>query len=156
MAIVDRKKYLNNDKIIDAIIQGAQESIYILTGKNILLNYKEAKVGPKHEVHEMLLIIAESLSLDARSYAMGKKRVFVDLRCIAAVMIRRMYPQLNMDQMAEVLGLSSHKPIPRYLKSCQNYIETEDRVFMLKYERALNAVELWESKKHMICHKRQK
>lgn len=96
---------------------------------------------------EMMRVICESIQEEeARYHDHSRKRDSVELRGIAAFMMRAHYKDLTLGEMGKLLGgekAYDHSTVSNLLKCVEDLIETHDNQFMNKYKRAELAVELW-------------
>ena len=92
----------------------------------------------------MLHIIAVALGMNPDSYRMKTKvRHIVELRFVAAILLRRNFPTMTLHQIATLFGGQDHSSIISGLARANDLIYTGDPRFLKKYNTALKAVDLW-------------
>lgn len=93
---------------------------------------------------QMLNVIALALDMDPKSYRMKKReREIVELRFIAAMLLRNNFSDLTLSQIAALFGGQDHSSVINGLARAYNLIHTGDLHFIHKYNTALNAVSRW-------------
>ena len=92
----------------------------------------------------MLKVIAMALDMDPKSYKMRSRvRNMVELRFIAALLLRGNFPKITLSQIAALFGGQDHSSVISGLARAYNLIYAGDPDFIQKYNAALKAVNLW-------------
>jgi chromosomal replication initiation ATPase DnaA len=125
------------------IARSAQRQIKEKTGMRVSMMLYSPELGSKTP-EEMLHIIAVSLGMNPDSYRMKTKvRHIVELRFVAAILLRRNFPTMTLHQIATLFGGQDHSSIISGLARANDLIYTGDPRFLKKYNTALKAVDLW-------------
>lgn len=125
------------------IARSAQQQIKDKTGMkvNMLLYYGDAD---SKTPEGMLYIIATALGMKMNDYRMKTKlRDIVELRFVAAVLLRRNFPTMTLQQIAAIFGGQDHSSIISGIARAHALIYTGDQRFVNKYNTALRSVEHW-------------
>ena len=113
------------------IARSAQQQIKMKTGMrvNMVLYSPEADAQTPEE---MLRVIAKALGMSPDSYKLkNRERYIVELRFIAALLLRRNFPKMTLHQIGTLFGGQDHTSI------------IGDPRFVTKYNTALQSVNLW-------------
>ncbi len=125
------------------IARTAQRQIKEKTGMRVSMMLYSPEVGSKTP-EEMLHVIALALGMHPDCYRMKTKaRHIVELRFVAAVLLRRNYPTMTLHQIATLFGGQDHSSIISGLARANDLIYTGDPRFVMKYNNALKSVDLW-------------
>ena len=93
---------------------------------------------------EMLRIIAIALGMNPDAYKLKtRERHIVELRFIAAVLLRRNFPKMTLHQIATLFGGQDHTSVMSAVARANDLIYTGDPRFVKKYNTALQSVNLW-------------
>jgi chromosomal replication initiation ATPase DnaA len=124
------------------IVRSAQQSIKKRTGIGVDLVL--CPIGNDFMTPEyMLRIIAIALDMNPKCYTMkGRTRNISDMRFIGAVLLRRHFPKITLQQVAALFG-QDHTSIINGVAKANNLLCTGDIRFITKYKTALKSVNLW-------------
>ncbi len=132
----------NQKEIIEAIIRAAEITISQVVNMDVRLIMR-TEAEPRGTVEEMLAVVAQALGMTMDDYYEGRKREYVDLRCLAAVFIHRYYSHLPMKRTGTLLGKMDHTTIINYRQRAKQYLYIQDEQFCKKYNDTLKAVKAW-------------
>jgi len=125
------------------IVRSAKQKIKEQTGLKVsIMLYGQDNLwrGPAG----MMQVIAIALNMDPGSYAMKARcREIVDLRSLAALLMRAHFPGVTLTQIAHLFGGQDHSSIISGIERAKNLLHTHDEHFVNKYKKALKSVELW-------------
>ena len=125
------------------ITHAAEQQIQHKTGMSVTLvlcpGYNPAKTP-----EQMLSVIAAALNMDVACYKKKtRERDFVDLRFIAAYLLRSYFPRLTLHNITVYFGGQDHTSIINGLTRANMLITAGDTRFTEKYEKALKSVNKW-------------
>jgi chromosomal replication initiation ATPase DnaA len=125
------------------IARSAQRQIKDSTGMKVtLLLYPRDNTFKTPQ--QMLKIVAISLGMNPDCYKMKTRvRNIVELRFIAAMLLRMNFPEITLIQIASLFGGQDHSSVISGLTRGYNLIYTGDLRFMTKYNTAQKAVNVW-------------
>ena len=131
---------LENTKILTEITERAEREIRELTGLDVMI-YGTLRVSRnKKTIDDYLRIVARALDMDVSDYKKKSRvRDFVDLRCLAATMIRNGLPHVSLNDIGRALGVD-HTSIYHYLERNDNLLSVNDELYHIKTELVLNAI----------------
>jgi len=93
---------------------------------------------------KMLEIVASALDLSPACYSLkSRARDIAELRFIGALMVRRHFHSITLNQVAAFFGGQDHSSIISGMARANNLIYTGDERFMKKYYTALKMVNIW-------------
>jgi chromosomal replication initiation ATPase DnaA len=93
---------------------------------------------------EMLEVIANALGMNPDCYRMKTRmRDVVEMRFIAALLLRMHFPRFTLNQIAILFGGQDHTSILSGLARAHNLIFTGDALFVKKYDTVLTSVNAW-------------
>jgi len=125
------------------IARSAQQKIKEKTGMRVNMVLYSPEAGSQTP-EEMLHIIALALDMNTNCYTMKTKaRHIVELRFIAALLLRRNYPTMTLHQIATLFGGQDHTSIINGVARANDLIYIGDPRFVKKYNTALQSVNLW-------------
>ena len=125
------------------IARVAEQKIMVNTGLRITLLLFPNDPGRRKPEH-MLHLVANTLHLGYENFmAKTRKREIVEMRFIAALLLRRFYPQVTLKQIGSFFGGQDHTSVINGISRAYNLLETNDIIFCTKYNNALNTVNLW-------------
>ncbi len=125
------------------ITKAAEIKIKKKTGMNVMLVFCP-DYNPAKTPEQMLKIIAASLGMDFCSYKLkSRERNLVDLRFIAAYLLRYYFPTITLQQITIYFGGQDHTSIMNGLLRAETLIASGDERFTTKYETVLKAVNKW-------------
>lgn len=130
-------------RTIACILRAAEVSISLQTGLDVKLVAMESLYEMPAGIEVMLGIIAEALGMTMDDYYEGRKRQYVDLKCVAAMFIKKHYPEVSLEKIGELLGGLDHSSVLYSIRRGNDYLLTTESRFGTKYKLALNAVEKW-------------
>jgi chromosomal replication initiation ATPase DnaA len=125
------------------IARMAEQQIKTKTGMrvNIMLYSNEAD---EQTPEEMLRVIAIALGMNSDAYKLKtRERHIVELRFIAALLMRRNFPKMTLHQIATLFGGQDHTSIINGVARANDLIYIGDPRFVKKYNTALQSVNLW-------------
>lgn len=125
------------------IARSAQRQIKDKTGMKVtLLLYPSDNTFKTPE--QMLKIVAIALGMNPDCYKMKTRvRNVVEMRFIAAMFLRANFPDITLNQIANLFGGQDHSSIISGLTRGHNLIYTGDLRFMTKYSTVQKAVNIW-------------
>jgi len=125
------------------IARSAQRQIKDKTGMSIsivLYPFENKLAGPQ----EMLKVIAAALSMDPAAYSLKTRiREVVELRFIAALLLRMHFPKCTLAQIAVLFGGQDHSSILSGLARAYGLIASGDAQFTNKYNTVVEKVNTW-------------
>ena len=126
---------------IPHISYAAQERIKEKTPRRInLIPLENLGKTPQRMMH----VIALALDMSPEAYRMKTRiRNIVEMRFLAAALMRQNYPWLTLQQIAKLFGGQDHTSILSGLARVNALIETGDERFLKKYNTALKSVNRW-------------
>lgn len=93
---------------------------------------------------KMLEIIAAASQLDYNYFkAKTRKREIVELRFLAALLLRKYYPNITLKEIARLYGGQDHTSVMNGLTRANELLDINDPVFTYKYQNAVNAINRW-------------
>jgi len=125
------------------IAREAKQRIRTSTGMNVdfmLCTYEDVQAQPE----QMLRVIASSLNLNATCYRWKDRcRTIVELRFVGALLLRKYYPLITLQQIGLLFGGQDHTSVINSLQKANNLLDTHNAAFTAKYNVALNSVNTW-------------
>ena len=92
----------------------------------------------------MLHVIAVALDMSPGCFTLRTRaRNIVEMRFIAAVLLRSNFPKITLQQIAAFFGGQDHTSVLSGLARAYNLIHTGDYRFLTKYNKALQSVNIW-------------
>lgn len=92
----------------------------------------------------MLKVVAAALGMDTACYKVkSREREFVDLRFIAASLLRCFFPGITLHEITVLFGGQDHTSIMNGLSRAAMLLASGDEKFTNKYENALKSVNKW-------------
>jgi Bacterial dnaA protein helix-turn-helix len=136
----DRLKHVNS---VNAIVAMAEADIKTQTGIGLRL-LVVGPLPPDSNGMGLAQVVANALGFTMDEFKThSRRRQFVDLRHIAAFLIRQYYPELTLEQIGPIVGHRDHTTTMNSIKVCRKFIDQKDPTFLPKYEQCLNAVTQW-------------
>ena len=140
---------MNYNKMLQAaqeerqICKAAQQKIMSATGRSISIMLLPEYMGTRTP-QLMLTVIANALNMDVACYKhRSRKRNYVELRFIAAYLLRKFFPNLTLADITILFGGMNHTTIINGIERVAELIATNNELFTAKYETALNSVNIW-------------
>jgi Bacterial dnaA protein helix-turn-helix len=125
----------------------AQRKIQHKTGLRVSLVVGPVDGSAFKTPEQMMQVIAVALDMSPACYMMrSRSREIVELRFIAAMLIRMHLPYVTLQQIASLFGGQDHSSIISGLTRAYNLIHTGDLRFVKKYNTACRAVNNWMEK----------
>jgi chromosomal replication initiation ATPase DnaA len=125
------------------IARTAQQQIKNKTGVGVTMLVYPADQTDKTPEH-MLTVIAMALDMDPACYRMkSRERSIVELRFLGALLLRRNFPLITLQQIAALFGGQDHSSIISGITRAQNLIYCGDERFVEKYNIVSQTVNLW-------------
>ncbi len=125
------------------ITRRAEQKIKQKTGMDVNLIFCPA-YDPAKNPEALLRIIAASLGMDYNCYRLkSRERSIVDLRFIAAYLLRNYFPGITLHQITLYFGGQDHTSIMNGLARAEMLLATGDERFIKKYETVLKSVNKW-------------
>ena len=125
------------------IARSAQRQIKNKTGMNftvMLCPIDYAAQTPE----QMLDIVAMTLNISTGCYKMKTRtRDVVELRFIAALLLRMHFPRFTLTQIAALFGGQDHSSVLSGIARAHSLIYSGDKGFITKYEEVLKTVNSW-------------
>jgi chromosomal replication initiation ATPase DnaA len=125
------------------ITRSASRKIKNATGLKVnlaLYNADNLFDGP----HGMLHVVAIALGRDPAEYrSKARRRETVDLRFIAALLLRLHYPGITLAQIGGFFGGQDHSSVINGIARAGNLLCARDEKFTNKYNKALKSVKIW-------------
>lgn len=131
---------------VNAIIRIAEHDIYAETGVKMRLMIAPQITGENELVdpYDLLSVVANSLGMLPTDYQYkSRQRQYVTLRMLGAYFLKVNRRDLSLQQIADLIGYKEHSMVMHCLETVQNYMDTQDKIFMYSYNKALNAVTQW-------------
>ena len=125
------------------ITRAAEQQIMNTTGMRVTLvlcpDYHTSKTP-----EQMLKVVALALGMDISCYkTKSRERDIVDLRFIAASLLRCFFPGITLHEITVLFGGQDHTSIMNGLSRAAMLLASGDDRFTDKYETALKAVNKW-------------
>jgi chromosomal replication initiation ATPase DnaA len=99
---------------------------------------------PAKTPEQMLYVVSTALKMDYSSYRKkSRKREYVDLRFIAAHLLRFYFPTITLQQISLLFGGQDHSSVINGLAKTNMLLATKDDAFTEKYETASKSVNQW-------------
>ena len=140
----------NYKAIISKEIHAAELRIEKQIGRRVRLRERTAREEMAEDetlMIDMLGLVAKALGMTMDDYFEGRYVEYVDLRTVAAILIREKYPLITYQSIASSMGLRNHTTVLNMLLRGRDKLYMKDTLFTNKYKKALYAVENWEKKK---------
>ena len=138
-------RYILPQQLNDArhITRAAEQQIMDKTGMRVTLvlcpDYHTSKTP-----EQLLRIVAESLEMGMACYKIkSREREIVDLRFIAASLLRCFFPGITLHEITVLFGGQDHTSIMNGLSRAAMLLAAGDEKFTIKYETALKSVNKW-------------
>jgi len=107
---------------------------------NLMMHAEQLSKPPQRMMH----VIALALDMSPEAYRMKTRiRTIVEMRHLAALLMRQNYPGITLQQIARLFGGQDHTSILSGMARAQNLIATGDQRFIKKYNTVLNSVNRW-------------
>lgn len=125
------------------IARSARQQIRNKTGMKVNLMLYGTE-NPLSRPKKMLDVIAISLGMNPACYQVkSRDRNIVELRFIGALFLRKHFPMVTLQQIAEMYGGQDHSSIVNGIARAHDLIYTGDPKFTEKYTAASKSVHLW-------------
>lgn len=125
------------------IARSARRQIKNQTGMQVNVVLYPMETQPKTP-EKMLRIIAIALDMSPECYKMKTRvRSIVELRFIAAMLLRNNFPEVTLHQIAAYFGGQDHTSVMNGLARAYDLIYAGDQRFIKKYNTALQSVNTW-------------
>ena len=125
------------------IARTAQQQIRNKTGMRVTVMLCPAE-NTDETPGQMLKIIAMTLGMSPDCYRMKTRtRDIVELRFIAALLLRMHFPRFTLNQIAVLFGGQDHSSILSGIARAHSLIYTGDASFTGKYNNVLKTVNKW-------------
>lgn len=125
------------------IARSARQQIKDKTGMQVTVVLYPAETTLKTP-EKMLRVIAIALDMTTDCYKMKTRvRSIVELRFIAAMLLRSNFPKITLHQVAALFGGQDHTSVMSGLSRAYDLIYAGDQRFIDKYNTALQAVNIW-------------
>jgi chromosomal replication initiation ATPase DnaA len=125
------------------ITRAAEQQIRTKTGMRVTLVLCPSD-NPLKSPEQMLRVVARSLNTSPEVFQeKNRKRQVVEVRFVAALLLRYYYPTITLKQIGLLFGGQDHTSIMNALTRAQNLLYTNDVVFTAQYKHALNTVNQW-------------
>ena len=99
---------------------------------------------PSKTPEQLLAVVAGALGMDYSLYTTrSRARNIVDLRFIAAYLLRNYFPAITLQQITVLFGGQDHTSIINGLARASMLLSIEDPRFTSKYQTALKSVNQW-------------
>lgn len=136
---------LNDEQklMVNNIIRAAEVNIMLQTGIDVELAVELHKRATKDNIYVMMGIVAKALGMTMDDYFMSRQRPYTDLKCLACVFVRLHYPKTPLKELAEAVNLHDHTAVMYYQDRAKYYLQTNETVFVKKYEIVLKAITKW-------------
>jgi chromosomal replication initiator protein len=87
----------------------------------------------------VLQVVADSLGMKMQDYtAQTRKARHVLLRQMAAVFLRRHFPDMSLRQIGDYFGGREHTSVLHAIKSSESFLENQDELFVTNYKAIEN------------------
>jgi chromosomal replication initiation ATPase DnaA len=125
------------------IARTAQQQIKDKTGMQVTVVLYPTEHTTKTP-ERMLYVIALALDMNPKCFKMkSRRREIVEMRFIAAMLLRTNFPAITLQQIATLFGGQDHSSIISGLARANDLIHTGDERFVKKYNTVVKAVGLW-------------
>jgi len=125
------------------IARAAQQEIKTKTGMRVTLVLCPSD-NPRKTPEQLLWVVAQALKMSPENYYIkNRKREIVELRFVAALLLRRYFPAITLKQIALLFGGQDHTSVMNALTRAQNLLYTQDPAFTNQYDHAYNKVHQW-------------
>lgn len=139
--------------MIARILEEAQEEIKERTGMDCTVMLVRSELN-EETPSEMLNVIASALQQNPEAFQYkSRKREIVDMRFIAAKLLRVIFPRITLIEIGELFGGQDHTTIVSSLQTANELLDSKDADFCNKYEIAAAAVQEWRFAKIKIYGK---
>ena len=133
------------------IARSAQQQIKNKTGMSVVVMFSPFE-NTYDAPAEMLEVIAGALGMSPDCYRMKtRRRDIVEMRFIAALLLRMHFPRFTLTQIAMLFGGQDHSSILSGIARAHSLIYTGDASFIQKYNTVLKAVNTWLRKDTPAC-----
>jgi chromosomal replication initiation ATPase DnaA len=110
------------------------------TGYTIALYPEENAKTPK----QFLNIIAASMGMHPDCFKIkGRSRDVVELRFLAALLLRRYFPDIRLKQIAALFGGQDHTSVMNALTRANDLLYINDLAFTTKYNNTIKTINQW-------------
>jgi chromosomal replication initiation ATPase DnaA len=124
------------------IARSAEQTIKDRTG--ISINLVLCSTSQDKTPEQLLKVIAIALNMSPRCFSMRSRlRDIVDLRFVAALLLRTHFPRITLQQIAALYGGQDHSSVINGMIKAKNLLHTGDTKFISKYSIARKAIEVW-------------
>lgn len=132
-------------RTIDTILTRAEQEILILTGlKMRVLIAPEICNEDNKDVEGLFRVVCSSLGLLTTEVAEKRRNVeMVNARHLFYHFAKIYFPSVTLKHMAYVAGGQDHTTVLHGLSKVSDLLETEERIFMTRYNTVLEAVTQW-------------
>jgi len=125
------------------IARSARQQIKDKTGMQVTVVVYPTDTSLKSP-EQMLRVVAIALDMYTECYRLKTRvRTIVELRFIAAMLLRSNFAKITLHQIAALFGGQDHTSIMSGLARAHALIYAGDPGFMKKYNTALKAVNIW-------------
>lgn len=125
------------------IARSATQQIKDKTGMHLTMVLYATEASVKTP-ERMLRVVATALNMSPDCYRMKTRiRNIAELRFIAAMLLRSNFPKITLHQVAALFGGQDHTSVMSGLSRAYDLIYTGDQRFIDKYNKALQAVNVW-------------
>lgn len=127
------------------IARAAEQKIQVRTGMQVTLVMCPGKTETTRKSPEqMLQIIAGALNMSIACFQdRTRNRNVVEMRFLAALLLRRFYPGITLKQIALLFGGQDHTSVMNALIRANDLLDIHDTLFTSKYNKALNTINQW-------------
>jgi chromosomal replication initiator protein len=125
------------------ITRAAEQQIRTRTGMRVTLVLCPSE-NPRKSPEQMLCVVARALGLLPDVFReKNRNRKVVEVRFVAALLLRYYYPTITLKQIGLLFGGQDHTSIINAISRGQNLLYTSDLVFTAQYNNAQNTVNQW-------------
>ncbi len=126
-----------------SIVRSAQRQIKNRTGIKVHL-LLAASDNILKTPKQMLKVIAIALNMNPDCYRIkSRARNIVEMRFIAALLLRSNFPRLTLTEIATLFGGQDHSSVINSVARAHSLIYTGDEKFINKYNTVLKSVDIW-------------
>lgn len=125
------------------ITRAAEQEIKNKTGMRVTLVLCPSD-NPRKNPEQMLQVIARSLNASPDVFReRNRSRRVVEVRFVAALLLRYYYPTITLKQIALLFGGQDHTSVMNAISKGQNLLYTSDVIFTTQYNHAQKTVNQW-------------
>lgn len=129
--------------IVARILEEAEDEIRQRTGMDCKVMLVRSDLNDESP-REMLNVIAAALNENPEGFQYkSKKQELVDMRFIAANLLKKIFPRITLTEIGELFGGQDHSTIVNSLQQATTLIDNKDTEFCYKYNIASAAVQEW-------------